>query len=81
MGKQRAKPILFYLVGKFSGKRKLENMNIMLALLQKLLRDKLTGLLVLLPVLFDGPVEDLDEVVDVLATPDGIPDKLERVGD
>ena len=58
-------------------------MSIMLTLHQRLfmLGEKLTGLLVLLPVLFDGPVEDLDEVVDVLATPDRIPDELECVGD
>ena len=38
-------------------------------------------MLVLLPVILDEPVEDLDEVVDVTAAADGVPDKLQGVRD
>ena len=36
---------------------------------------------VLLPVVLDEPVEDLDELVDVAAAANGVPDELEGVGD
>ena len=43
--------------------------------------NKCTSVLVFLSALFDGHVQDFDQVVDVLAAADGVADELQGVGD
>ncbi len=43
--------------------------------------NKRTRVLIFLSALFDGNVEDFDQVVDVLAAADGVADELQGVSD